>query len=541
MVRLQKHFIEKHPERITDFKKCLEPNDYRLLKCKLFLYRLKKGNLSLKQVLEKDLYYVITDLIFRKSTKSFVKNFIDNKYNKYVNEIYCDLDYKLLIDYIKDAIKYLTDLEKCITTLSWATVNLTHDEHVDISLDVFTDITLYEYKYSAAYFFINNTKKNYRNLEIDYNHDSLTHAHKINNKIKYQFKVLKDNEINKNLTEDRSPVNLKDNKNLTSNINLEENSRSKNLILKEQDINKIIDDQKSDIIYSIDEINNIKLNQKLLGNKRYQKDNNNFFNENNKIIKNYYDEFYNNNKNTNIKNNSNRDSLQCIMFCYGDELNNNILNKQIKPKEIINKTFGKITNDNNININSNEKIIKNLNSDKKLIPVENSNTNNLINEVIKFNNQNKDSNKNKNYDDSTPVFSLEKNEMNNNENNKIYLKDCLLRNENQKIEQNNKVINPVNLDKTHYTKDSVIHPIPVFTSKIIEKEIIDKAQINSKNDNINLKDNTLKDNLDNKDIKKKGKHKSRKLAKADFEIINKDSKENVKDNSKEKEYLQKRI
>ena len=78
MVSLQKHFIEKHPERITDFKKCLEPNDYRLLKCKLFLYRLKKGNLSLKQVPEKDLYYVITDLIFRKSTKSFVKNFIDN-------------------------------------------------------------------------------------------------------------------------------------------------------------------------------------------------------------------------------------------------------------------------------------------------------------------------------------------------------------------------------------------------------------------------------------------------------------------------------
>ena len=130
--------------------------------------------------------------------------------------------------------------------------------------------------------------------------------------------------------------------------------------------------------------------------------------------------------------------------------------------------------------------------------------------------------------------------MNNNENNKIYLKDCLLRNENQKIEQNNKVINIVNLDKTHYTKDSVIHPIPVFTSKIIEKEMVGGAQINSKNDNINLKDNTLKDNLDNKDIKKKGKHKNRKLAKADFEIINKDSKENVKDNSKEKEYLQKK-
>ena len=68
------------------------------------------------------------------------------------NEIYCDIEFIIVKEYIKDTIKYLNELDKCISYLPQAEENMSND-YDDIIYDEFVDLNLLQYKYRRSYFF----------------------------------------------------------------------------------------------------------------------------------------------------------------------------------------------------------------------------------------------------------------------------------------------------------------------------------------------------------------------------------------------------
>ena len=263
MKKFQKHYIDNHPEYIKDFKCCLNEEDYLILKSRVYINRLKKGNIDFSKIPIQERDLIITNMIFAKSTQLFIKDFDKNNKDNYFGVIYCNISNEIIAEYLERTFRYLQKVRECFIRLPRDNT-LVEEDFADICTDNYTNLFLDETKYNKGYFFIQKyTFHNNEKLKGKYDEN----IKKLKNMYMNNFKIFYKNYLKEDKNFDFNKCNIEKINNIQNDVNIKKVlNKNNNIKVNNKDlmgdnlINKLLDNNI---------MNDFDNNKKYLGVKRH--------------------------------------------------------------------------------------------------------------------------------------------------------------------------------------------------------------------------------------------------------------------------------